>query len=88
MANQILKTVLTASVAEHLAAFRAINQGSESAIDNARKALREWLGSQEQIGDMEILSVLLEEFAEFAIFAGQEIQRERVQQCFGQRGNA
>lgn len=84
MANEICKTVLTASVGEHIAAFRTINIGDEAEIRRARKALREWIGTQQDdafrnLGDLGVLSVLLEEFAEFAIFMGESIHRDNTQ---------
>lgn len=91
----VLKTVLTSSVGDHIAAFRALSQCSQDDIVTARKALREWIGNQKETGfakldDTDILLTLLEEFANFAIFMGEEIQQENARNrvVCGRGGNA
>ena len=84
MANKIAKTVLEASVGEHICAFRTLTNASLIDVVRARKALRELIGEQrdteafKNIDDMGVLCVLLEEFANFAIFVGEQIEQEQA----------
>lgn len=93
MANEILKTVLSATIGEHITAFRSLTDANLVDIVTARKALREWIGTQEKtsfrnIDDVGILCVLLEEFANYAIFFGEELQRENAGIAMQKPGNA
>jgi len=93
MNNDVLKTVLTASVGEHIAAFKALTEASTLDIVKARKALRDWIGTQEHtsfqnIDDMGVMCVLLEEFANFAIFVGEQIHEENKNVHLQKDGNA
>jgi hypothetical protein len=75
-------------------AFQTINEGSEQDILRARHALRQWIGTQHEttfrnLTDTGVLAVLLEEFANFAIFLGEEINQANVLACVNPKaGNA
>jgi len=91
MKNEVLRTVLTSSVAEHIHAFRALNECSQQDIMRGREALRDWIGTQREttfkdLGDLGVLSVLLEEFANFAIYVSEELKEENRDVYLCQRG--
>lgn len=75
------ETILGGTVAEHLLAFRKLcSQEEKAAVNAARKIMRECLSAVQafaELEDYQFLSLLIEEFAELAIFCAENNGEEK-----------
>ena len=88
--NQAELTILKSSVAEHVAAFRALCSDDErEQVKVARKLMREALKTVPQFEALEayqVLLVFIEEFTDFALFVTEERTKQNASLCVGKTG--
>jgi tellurite resistance protein len=86
------ETILASTVAEHIVAFRCLCTPAEQRqIREARSKMRDVLKSTPGFTDLEdyqILSMFIEEFADFASFVSEENQRNCPQRFTGKVAEA